>query len=159
MKWLDGAALALLSAGLVACGQSVDTAREEAAVRTVWDEAAAAFMAKDWNRYADVWAQEPFLQVIHPGQRDWIRGWDVFQERYQAIIASDVQWEFETRRFDVQISSAGDVAWATIETVLTLNGTASTAWQVSVFQKVQGRWKVVLGFSASVPSDSTGTRG
>ena len=158
MKPLGAAVLALLATGLISCGESIDTAREEAAVRAVWDEAAAALTAKDWSRYAEVYAQEPVLQVIHPSQRDWIRGWDAFQERYRAIIASDAQWAFETRRFDVQISPAGDAAWATIETVLTLDGTESTAWQVAVFQKVQGRWRVVLGFSASVPSDSAGTR-
>jgi ketosteroid isomerase-like protein len=159
MKRLEAAGLALLLTGLVACGQSIDTAREKAAVQAVWEETAAAFTAKDWNRYANVWAQEPFLQVIHPSQRDWIRGWNAFQERYRRIIASDAQWEFETRRFDVQISPAGDVAWATVETVLTLNGTASTAWQVAVFQKLQGRWKIALGFSASVPTDSAATGG
>ena len=92
VKPLGAAVLALLANGLISCGESIDTAREEAAVRAVWDEAAAALTAKDWSRYAEVYAQEPFLQVIHPSQRDWIRGWDAFQERYRAIMASDAQW-------------------------------------------------------------------
>ena len=143
----------LFVAGMFACTGNIDFESEKAAVRVVWDEACNALVAKDWNRYEQVWTHEPDLQVIHPSLRDWIKGWDMFQQRYQAIFASDVKWAFDTRRFDVQISPAGDVAWATIEIVITMNGTSQTAWQVSIFKKLHGQWKIVLGFSETLTSE------
>jgi len=150
MTFIRLSLLALLVISTFACTGSVDLEKEKAAVRAVWDEAGSALVTKDWNRYQKVFSHEPDLQVIHPG--DWIKGWDMFQQRYQAIFASDTTWTFETRRFDVQISPAGDVAWATIETVMTMNETRQTAWQVAVFKKIDGQWKIVLGFSASLDS-------
>lgn len=142
--------LVLLIVGTLACTGGIDLEREKAAVRAVWDEAGSALEAKDWNRYQKVFSHEPDLQVIHPG--DWIKGWDMFQQRYKAILASASTWTSETRRFDVQISPAGDVAWATIDILLTMNGTSQTAWQVVIFKKIDGQWKIVLGFSASLDS-------
>jgi ketosteroid isomerase-like protein len=139
--------IALLIVSVFACKSNIDLESEKAAVRAVWDEVSSALEAKDWNRYQQFFSHEPDLQVIHPSNRDWIKGWDTFEQRYKAIFASDTQWSSQTRSFAVQISSAGDVAWATAEIVLTMNGTDSTAWQVYVFKKIDGQWKIVLGFS------------
>lgn len=78
--------------------------------------------------------------------------WDAFEGSYRAIFASNDRWTFETRRFDAQLSPSGDAAWVTIENVLTLNGVRQTAWQVVVLKKIEGQWKMVLGFSAPLPA-------
>ena len=145
----------LLVVGVFACKQGIDLDGEKAAARAVWDEISSALEAKDWDRYAQHFSHEPDLQVIHPSMRDWIEGWETFEKRYKAIFASDDQWTFKTSRFDVQISPSGDAAWATIEIVLTLNGNSQTAWQVSVLKKVYGQWKVVLGFSETLPPETS----
>jgi hypothetical protein len=143
-------ALASSIAMTTGCSRHGDSSREQAALRKAWNEACEAFTAKDWNRYAQVWAHEPGLQVIHPPQREWLKGWPAVEERYRGIFASDAKWKFETRQFYAQISPSGDAAWATIETVLILNGNSQTAWQVAVFKKISGEWKVALAFSAPV---------
>jgi len=155
MKPIKLSVVVLLVVGAFACTRSVDLESEKAAVRSVWDEVSNALEAKDWNLYQQFFSHEPDLQVIHPSNRDWIKGWDTFEKRYQAIFASDTQWSSQTRRFDVQISPTGDVAWATIEIVLTMNGIDRTAWQVTIFKKIDGQWKIVLGFSETLDSEAS----
>ena len=142
--------LICFAAGVFSCAPSIDVESEKAAVRAAWDGLSRALEAKDWERYAEFWVQDADLQVIHPSLGDWIKGWDTFQQRYKAILASDAQFSFDTRRFDVQISPSGDVAWATVEVVMTMNGTEQTMWEVGVFKKIQGQWKICLGFAAPV---------
>jgi ketosteroid isomerase-like protein len=143
----------LFAAGMFACTPSIDVEGEKAAVRAAWDDLSRAFEAKDWDRYAQFWVQDADLQVVHPSMGDWIKGWDAFQQRYKAIVASDAEWASETRRFEVQISQEGDAAWAVIEIVLTMNGTEQTMWEVAVFKKIQDQWKLSLGFAAPVTPD------
>lgn len=71
--------LAACSSHRVSIRSAMDVSRELQGVRAVWDEASSAFAAKDWARYADTWAHEPQLQVIHPSARDWIVGWDTLK--------------------------------------------------------------------------------
>ena len=150
MKPIKLSMVVLLLAAMCACTNSVDLESEKAAVRAVWDEVSSALEAKDWDRYQQFFSHEPDLQIIHPSNRDWIKGWDTFEQRYKAIFASDAQWSSQTRQFNVQISPGGNVAWATIEIGLTMNGNGWTAWQVSVFKKIAGQWKIVLGFSETL---------
>lgn len=132
----------------------VDVEAERDAVRALWDGTNAALIAKDWERYRQFWIQDPSLQVIHPAQGDWIRGWEAFQERYRGVLSSDAEFAVTTRRFDVELSPGADVAWATIEADLLVNGAASTHWYVLVARKVDGRWRTALALDSPPPSDA-----
>lgn len=90
------------------------------------------------------------LQVIHPETRGWNERWDSFKKQYQLLLASDVDIDFDLKRFDVTVSPNGDVAWATIDNIILMNGQAQPTWQVAVFRKVDNQWRVNLGFSTSV---------
>ena len=133
----------------------VDVEAERAAVRAHWDGTNAALIAKDWERYQEFWLQEPSLQVIHPAQGDWIRGWDAFRERYESVLSSDTEFAVTTRSFDVELSPSADVAWATIEADLIVNGAASTHWYVLIARKVDGRWRSALALDSPPPADGT----
>jgi acetyl esterase/lipase len=72
--------------------------------------------------------------------------------RYKALIESPTTLSAATRRFDVNVSPSRDVAWATIEIDITVDGIEHRSWQVAVFRKIEGRWRAVLGFDAALPS-------
>ena len=54
-------------------------------VRDLLDAAAAALKSGDWPRYAEVWAHEPYVEVIHPGEHEWLTGWDAVGSAYVRI--------------------------------------------------------------------------
>jgi hypothetical protein len=119
---------------------------DAAAIRAVWDEAASALVGKDWGRYSKVWAHDENVQVVHPTERSWLTGWPHLEARYRSLISSNVRLAAQTRRFELRIGASRDVAWATTETLVTVNDVAHTSWGVGVFQKREGRWRMVLFF-------------
>ena len=134
------------------CSPSPDLTLESEAVRALWEETNAALAAKDWERYQALWVHEPSLQVIHPAQGDWINGWQDFRARYQSLFASSNEFSVETSRFNVNVSPSADMAWATIEATLTVNGVPSTHWYVMVTEKVDGRWRIAVALDAPPPT-------
>lgn len=132
------------------CSQSLNLQQEEEAIRGLRIELSEALADKDWEHYSSLWVQDSTLQVIHPETRGWIEGWDSFKEQYQPLLASDVNIDFELKRFDSTVGPNGDIAWATIDNIVLINGQAQPTWQVAVFRKVANQWRINLGFSASV---------
>ena len=131
----------------------VDVAEEEAAVRALWDEINAAFLAKDWDRYYPLFAEGPGFQMVHPGQRDWLAGSDQFRVSYESLVTAEGQFDFKTNRFDVQIGPRGDVAWAMLESVFSGGGFAETVnWALVVFVKNDDGWKVASALVGEVAS-------
>ncbi len=136
-----------------ACGEPrVDVAEEKAAVRAVWDEVNAALLAKDWDRYAQLFVHGPDFQMVQPGHRDWIAGWDDFKTTYEPLVTGEGQWDLQTNRFDVRISPLGDAAWAMLEFVYSVEGgTEIVNWELVVFMKVEGLWRVASAIAAQLP--------
>ena len=133
--------------------KSVDIVAEEAAVRATFEETIDAFSSKDWDRYSKLWIHEPYLQVVHPPQRDWITGWNNFETSYKKLIASDVQFTFKVNRMDIKVSPTGDTAWTTVEAVLNANGQSVISWQMAVLQKIDGKWRYAALFASSLPPE------
>lgn len=156
-KWSPGRAclwpLLFLALTNGCASAHINRAAEEAAVRRAWQEVSDAFMAADWDRYSELWVQSEDLQVVHPGQRDWLSGWAAFADRYRDLIAEGDRWNFETTRLHVQVDSTGDTAWAIGELQLGFGERAQPAWQMAVFRKQQGRWKIAAAFSSLLPPE------
>ena len=147
------ATFALAAGTLLACASAPPrVADDEVAVRNAWHELSAAFTSKDWSRYTELWVHGPYLQVLHPGQRDWITGWETFAARYEPLVTSDVQWEFTTKRLDVHVAPDGKTAWGIGEVVVTAEGSSQTSWQTVVFQKIDDAWRIAAAMASSVPS-------
>lgn len=147
------ATLALTVGSLFACVSApTRVADEEVAVRSAWHELSAAFTSKDWARYTELWVHGPYLQVLHPGQRDWITGWETFAARYEPLVTSDVQWELKTNRLDVHVAPDGKTAWGIGEVVVTADGRSQTSWQTVVFQKTDDVWRIAAAMASLVPT-------
>lgn len=120
----------------------------EAAVRAVLDEAEAALRAADWPRYSSVWAHEPWIELLHPAEGEWLTGWDAVGPGYEALIATGARLEIERRRLHIRVAPAGRMAWAVAETVLRLASDAAPAtvlWTTYVLEELGGSWRLVHG--------------
>jgi hypothetical protein len=132
----------------------VDIDAEARLIRRVWEEAVNALTTKDWDAYSRFWAHESDIQVIHPAERDWTTGWEHVVSRYRAVIESPVTLSATTRKFEVNVAPSGEVAWATIEAAISVNGIEQVSWQVVVFKRLDGQWRAVLGFDAALAEPS-----
>ncbi len=147
-----GTFVALMLFSACADEPTVDLATERVAIREVWDEINAAFLAKDWARYSQLFVTGPDFQMVHPGQRDWIDGSEEFWARYEPLVTGEGQWSFETTRFDLRFSPKGDAAWAMIEFIFSAEGGPEILlWEFVVFTRTDGAWRVASAMAASVP--------
>jgi hypothetical protein len=149
--------LAWLTALLLtaACSQTVDPEAEKRAIEELWQELNAALDSRDWPRYRDLWANVPYLEVIHPDEADWRTGWEQFEARYRPLLEPDIESpmpSYEVPRMNIHIGPSGDVAWATIEVIESFGGAEEAYWLVMGFQKFDGDWRVVLLSDAAVGS-------
>lgn len=126
-----------------------DSEAEKQAIRAVWQRAIDALEACDWPAYSGLWAHEPWVQAMHAGTGSWWTGWTEVGGRYRKIIEKGVPIRGSTSRMDIQVSPGADVAWAAMETEIRTGATGRRkAWQVVVFQKLEGEWRMVLAFDA-----------
>lgn len=157
MKPLLAGALSLL---LASCGRAVDTRivgepgdaqQDRAQIRAVWDHASHAVCTGNWPEYEDVWAHGPEIELMHPGEREWLVGWDAIGPKYRALLTSGFRCEAITREMRIRVAPSREMAWATVEVELRMSGqSAVTSWQTAVFERREGRWRLVHGH-ASVP--------
>lgn len=122
---------------------------DEAAIRAVWQRAIEALAACDWDSYSSLWAHEPYVQAIHPATRSWWTGWEEVGTRYRRIIERGVPIQGTTDRMDVRVAPSGDVAWAAMESEVRTGAKGHRlAWQLVIFERVAGEWRIVLAFDA-----------
>jgi ketosteroid isomerase-like protein len=151
----------LFNAVVVALVSSAETfaqtSREadSAAVSAAMDVGADALKRRDWAAYTQFWANRPDIEVMHPASREWLIGWDTIATKYRGVISdTSAQYSFTTLRRNVHISPAGDMAWGTDETRISVTrGSRTTAvlqWSTYVFERQDGKWRLVHAH-ASVP--------
>ncbi len=138
---------------IAACRPAVDVEAEKRAIDAHWQELNAALESHDWPRYQSLWAHVPYVEIIHPAEPDWRTGWRQFEARYRPLLESNIDFgSAETRRMHTHIGPSGDVAWATIEVTAKVGEVEETSWLVVVYQKIDGRWRVVLALDSPVGS-------
>lgn len=147
----SGILVALLIAG---CASVPTMQDDEDAVRAAYERGVAALVAKNWDQYSKFWAHEPHILILHPAAGEWLRGWSLLEPKYRGLVASDLKISTATRRFDVRVAPAGNVAWAAIEVDIIINGNPIKAWQLGVFEKIQGEWRLVAGMDAPAKSST-----
>lgn len=125
---------------------------DQAEIRALWDRASRALCTGDWESYKELWSQAEYIEIIHPQEGDWRIGWDAIGPAYRSLLTSGYRCESDTRLMRIHVGPAGDMAWATAMVVIRATDRAMehTLWQTLVFEKMQGRWRLVHGH-ASVP--------
>jgi ketosteroid isomerase-like protein len=139
--------------GIHAAGVSAMARTDEAEIRALLERAAVALRTGDWDAYAQVWAQDAEIAVLHPAEAEWLEGWGAVGPAYRALFASGARPAPERRLRQLRIAPSGDMAWATAETEVRRPGPdrcAAELWQTFVFERRAAGWRLVH-VHASVP--------
>jgi ketosteroid isomerase-like protein len=149
-------ALLVFSGAFSSCN-NVDYMKEEEKVKEVWYKIAEYGTKGDWENYKKYIDQSEKIQVIHPGEGEWLKGWDEVSPKYKAMLESGNTWiEHKNELLNVNISKSGDMAWANAVFTFSLNSNPEQKhhmWESVVFEKNDGKCKIVMLTSSINPQD------
>lgn len=135
-----------------ACEEKIDIAKEEAAIKAVFEAEKNAFMKQDAAAMAEFWVHDPSAQKIWFSDKgeNAIVGWDNINASQQKEVA-DTTWDrsLMTCTFShYQIDIMDESAWMTSKTNWkgTFKGQQADMNQsrIAVMKKVSGKWKFAL---------------
>jgi DNA-binding CsgD family transcriptional regulator len=125
---------------------------DKAAVLAVLEAETAAWMRRDMDALAQHWVQSPQARVMisrpHLGTQVY-EGWDAINVSYRLSVEHNPETHAETRirRERMNIVVSGDTAWAAYDQVGDNTGDnfglAGTAHELKIFQRIEGKWKIV----------------
>lgn len=134
----------LLSIG--ACQPQPDLAEEARIIREVWETGSRALENRDFDAYTDFWANNERIQVMHPDVPEWLVGWTALGPRYEERMAWGPELRGRTYDWTVSVSPSAEMAWATMKVevkVIAADTMTFTAWESAVFEKLDGRWRLM----------------
>jgi ketosteroid isomerase-like protein len=131
-----------------------ETGAESAAIASanqVFDE---ALSARDIGAMDTIWAHERYVVAVHPASKTPIIGWAAVRKSWEATF--DRFAEISVSIQDPQIRVNENVAWVVgLEEIRgkLKNGEAATvmAFTTNIFEKIGGRWLMVLHTTSRVP--------
>jgi len=147
----SGAALAVCSLLLcVCCAPAVDVEAETAAVKAALDDYFEGAKAKDIDRIARAWADDPDINIISPFAGLNVVGWEQYRQHLDryfddesfAVISQSV------RDQKIKIARSGLAAWfsETVDEEFEFQGETSVfadmRW-TGILEKRDGIWKIV----------------
>lgn len=132
--------------------------REKAAIVEVIERQAAAFWAKDFQRWADTWVHAPYIRRLgwsDSGGVVSVEGWDTIGARMKKNMADNptpnaTPAKLVRERLNFRIY--GDVAWVTFEQHGVSTGEPrfdmpGLSHETRILEKHDGRWRVAyLGY-------------
>ncbi len=135
---------------------SQDYEKDKQEIRKRWYDKGEALKNKNWEEYQNYWFQDTTLNVLHPSQRDWAKGWHAVQKRYKSFCESDVNMDNikmpKADVFEVYIAPGGEFAWAVIEQrVFSGEVEFFHSWYILVYRKIDGKWLVNASIDADLP--------
>ena len=118
-----------------------------------------ALSQADLRTMAELWHHSPATECIHPGW-DRIRGWVEIEESWSQIFQNQGTVPVQTSHLMVQWR--GDVAWVTCYENLTVqagsNLQISQMLATNIFERVDGRWQMVMHHASPAPPGVTRPR-
>ncbi|MBV8566639.1 MAG: nuclear transport factor 2 family protein [Methylobacteriaceae bacterium] len=114
----------------------------------------AALAARDLEKMANVWAQEPYVVLINPRDKTPAVGWDAVKQDWQKTFDFWAELKPTTKDPEVRVdgTTASVVVPVTVEGK-TKDGTALTYSVIStqIYQKRGDRWLLILNHASRVP--------
>ena len=132
--------------------------RERAAILDVIDRQAAAFWAKNFDRWADTWVHAPYVRRVgwsETGGVVSVEGWDEIGARMKKNMRDDPAPNLTPAKLvrdHLNFRIQGGVAWVTFEQHGVATGDtrfdmAGLSYETRIFEKHDGKWKVAyLGY-------------
>ena len=118
-----------------------------------------ALAEADLTAMADLWHHGPATECVHPGW-DRIRGWVEIEESWSQIFQNQGPIPIQTSHAMVQWR--GEVAWVTCYENLAVqigsNLQISQMLATNIFERVEGRWQMVMHHASPAPPGVTRPR-
>ena len=137
---------------------SQDYEKDKQEIRKRWYDMSEALINKNWEEYQNYWFQDTTINVLHPAQRHWDKGWHAVHKTYKSIFESDFNMDNvripQADIFDVYIAPGGEFAWAVIEQRL-FSGDVKIghSWYIAVYRKIDGKWLINAALDADLPPE------
>ena len=148
------AVLIALTTVFTGCNKKVDNQKEEQQVKRLWEETSSFAQNADWENYAKCWSRSPNLQLLHPGSKEWLKGWEEFASVYEKRIKLLSTATMHKNEFTVHVSQSGDLAWGIADVTFSFNPeNVIHMWETVVCEKVEGEWKIVSVMASTVPDN------
>ncbi len=132
--------------------------REKAAILSVIEEQAAAFWAKDFDRWAATWVHAPYVRRLGwspTGGVVSVEGWEAIGARMKQNMTDDPKpnpTPTKLVREKLNFRIEGAVAWVTFEQHAVATGDSKfdmpgLSYETRIFEKQDGKWRVAyLGY-------------
>lgn len=130
--------------------------KDETQIRELWNKAGQSLCNGDWKTYSKCWSHSSEIQLIHPDQGEWLKGWEEISRKYKEMIKSKISCTILRNDLRLNFSSSADMAWGTVDIEIHFTNSAKTQihlWETVIFEKIGGKWKMVHGM-ASIPKNS-----
>jgi hypothetical protein len=144
--------------------------KEKTAILEVIERQAAAFWAKDFERWAETWVHAPYVRRLgwsDTGGVVSVEGWEAIAARMQKNMAADPKPNLTPAKLvreHLEFRIYGDVAWLTFEQHGVATGEPrfdmpGLSYETRILEKHDGKWRVAyLGYLLAGSPDNKQAR-
>ena len=110
----------------------------------------AAFEDRDLDAMSEVWLHEDHVVCTHPGWAS-LHGWPAVAASWFALFQGDHPMQFILT--NVAATVRGGTGWVSLDENLIAGPQAQTVAAVNLFERVEGRWRLVLHLGSGIAPD------
>lgn len=125
---------------------------EKEKVLEAWKRGNKALQENDWERYQSYWGHTDYIELIHPKEKEWLRGWQEIGPGYKQLISQEPAIEATFTDISVHVSPHADMAWLSCKVVIKINHEEEielSSWQTNIFEKIEDEWKLVCAHASN----------
>lgn len=140
---------------IISCNTKPNLTLEEHKIRELYDGICKYAVEGNWEEYSKLLTNNSKLQIIHPGDGQWLKGREEFEKVYEPLIKPGINADYLKNDLTLYFSNSADMAWGTIDMIARFNDYDSLlvhSWNIVVFEKENSEWKVVL-FNQAIPKN------
>ena len=100
-----------------------------------------AFEAGDIDAMSELWLHDEHVVCTHPGWPS-LRGWAAVGASWFALFQPDLRMQFILTNVAARVH--GDVGWVSLDENLIVGPQAQTVAALNVFERIDGRWLLVV---------------
>lgn len=106
-----------------------------------------AFELRDLDAMSEVWLHEDHVICTHPGWAS-LHGWPAVAASWFALFQGDHPMQFILTR--VTCTVRDHIGWVSLDENLIAGPQAQTVAAVNVFERVDGRWRLVVHIGSGI---------
>lgn len=132
--------------------EDLNLEKEEREIRILWDKACLSLCSSNWKNYSEIWDKNPKIQLLHPDKGEWLTGWEQVGPHYKSFFDAGMQCEILKNELELNLSPSGEMAWGTVDISLQYRESDIPVrlWEIVVFEKKEGAWKLVMGMASKL---------